>query len=56
MVRVARDCDDDVNVSGMRKLYDWVKRDEGKTVLMTGIQTVGSKVWESVMHSYKPTL
>lgn len=34
------------DVSGLRKVYDWVKEDGGKTVLMSGIQTVGGKHWE----------
>jgi hypothetical protein len=36
----------ELNVVGLRKLYDWVEKDNGKTVLMTCIQTVGSKSWE----------
>ncbi|WVR09463.1 hypothetical protein IAU60_006530 [Kwoniella sp. DSM 27419] len=36
----------DIDVAGLRKMYDWVERDQGRTVLMSGIQTVGSKVWE----------
>ncbi|KAI9637553.1 S-adenosyl-L-methionine-dependent methyltransferase [Dioszegia hungarica] len=34
------------DVSGLRKVYDWVKEDGGKTVLMSGIQTVGGKHWD----------
>ncbi|OCF43993.1 hypothetical protein I317_02099 [Kwoniella heveanensis CBS 569] len=37
---------EDINVSGLRKLYDWVEKDQGKTVLMSAIQTVGGKSWE----------
>jgi hypothetical protein len=36
----------DIDVVGLRKLYNWVEEDGGKSVLMSGIQTVGSKVWE----------
>lgn len=36
----------DLNVEGLRKLFDWVEKDAGKTVLVSGIQTVGSKFWE----------
>ena len=35
-----------IDVSGLRRMYDWVERDKGRSVTMTGIQTVGSKVWE----------
>ena len=38
----------DVDVTGLRKLYDWVEQDKGKTVMMSGIQTVGAKFWEWV--------
>ncbi|WVQ95099.1 hypothetical protein IAU59_002193 [Kwoniella sp. CBS 9459] len=38
--------DETTNVSGLRKLYDWVEEDQGKTVLMSAIQTVGGKSWE----------
>ena len=38
----------DVDVTGLRKLYDWVQQDKGKTVMMSGIQTVGAKFWEWV--------
>ncbi|KAK6910817.1 hypothetical protein I203_104850 [Kwoniella mangroviensis CBS 8507] len=33
-------------VQGLRALYDWIEQDDGKTVLSSGIQTVGSKGWE----------
>lgn len=36
----------EVDVKGVRALYDWLQKDGGKTVLATGIQTVGSKHWE----------
>jgi hypothetical protein len=36
----------DIDVTGLRKVYDWVEQDAGKTVLMSGIQTVGAKAWE----------
>ncbi|ORY35817.1 S-adenosyl-L-methionine-dependent methyltransferase [Naematelia encephala] len=35
-----------IDVTGLRKLYDWVEQDQGKTVLMSGIQTVGHKFWD----------
>ncbi|WVQ80048.1 hypothetical protein IAT38_002149 [Cryptococcus sp. DSM 104549] len=46
--RIALDENDDpaIDVTGLRKLYDWVEKDNGKTVLMSVIQTVGDKVWE----------
>jgi len=33
-------------VAGLRRLYDWVEADKGKSVLASGMQTVGSKYWE----------
>lgn len=30
-------------------MYDWVKQDNGKTVVMSGVQTVGAKSWEWVI-------
>lgn len=46
--RIARAENDDpaIDVVGLRKMYDWVKQDNGKTVIMSGIQTVGAKSWE----------
>ncbi len=48
MERIAVEQNDDpsIDVKGLRRLYDWVEKDQGKTVLMSGIQTVGSKFWE----------
>ena len=43
---IAEDDNSVIDVSGQRKLYDWVQKDQGNTVLMSGIQTVGSKHWE----------
>lgn len=37
---------DPIDVKGLRRLYDWIEQDQGKTVLASGIQTVGAKVWE----------
>ena len=34
------------DVIGLRRLYDWIEADNGKTVLASGIQTVGVKSWE----------
>ncbi|WWC93432.1 hypothetical protein V866_000266 [Kwoniella sp. B9012] len=34
------------DVQGLRALYDWIEQDNGKTVLSSGVQTVGSKGWE----------
>ena len=34
--------------AGFRKVYDWVEKDDGRTVLMSAIQTVGAKSWEWV--------
>jgi hypothetical protein len=47
-VRIAREENDDpvIDVVGLRKMYDWVQQDAGKTVVMSGIQTVGAKSWE----------
>lgn len=45
--RVAREQQDGAqDVGGMRRLYDWVEADKGKSVLASGIQTVGAKSWE----------
>ena len=46
--RIAREENDDpvIDVVGLRKMYDWVQQDAGKTVVMSGIQTVGAKSWE----------
>lgn len=47
--RIARENTDgqgDFNVDGLRRMYDWVQQDAGKTVIMSGIQTVGTKFWE----------
>jgi hypothetical protein len=46
--RIAQEANDNpsIDVVGLRKMYDWVEKDAGKTVLMTGIQTVGEKSWE----------
>ena len=46
--RIARAENDDpvIDVVGLRKMYDWVQQDAGKTVVMSGIQTVGAKSWE----------
>ncbi|WWD19203.1 hypothetical protein CI109_103661 [Kwoniella shandongensis] len=46
--RIALEVNDEpsVDVTGLRKLYDWVEQDGGKTVLMSAIQTVGAKYWE----------
>ncbi|WVQ68412.1 uncharacterized protein L199_006620 [Kwoniella botswanensis] len=38
--------DSSKDVQGLRALYDWIEQDNGKTVLSSGIQTVGSKGWE----------
>ena len=47
-IRIAREQNDDpvIDVVGLRKMYDWVQQDAGKTVVMSGIQTVGAKSWE----------
>lgn len=48
LLRIARAENDDPNtdVEGLRKMYDWVQQDQGKTVVMSGVQTVGAKSWE----------
>nr|XP_019011611.1 uncharacterized protein I206_03713 [Kwoniella pini CBS 10737]OCF50392.1 hypothetical protein I206_03713 [Kwoniella pini CBS 10737] len=38
--------DPTIDVEGLRDLYDWIENDNGKTVLTSGIQTVGEKSWE----------
>lgn len=38
--------DGDVAVAGIRKLYDWIENDQGRTVVASGLQTVGTKGWE----------
>ncbi|RXK35065.1 hypothetical protein M231_07685 [Tremella mesenterica] len=46
--RISRSENDNprIDVSGLRALYDWVEKDAGRTVLMSGIQTVSEKFWE----------
>jgi predicted O-methyltransferase YrrM len=45
--RIAREqVQGDLDVTGLRKFYDWIEQDRGETVLASGIQTVGAKVWE----------
>ena len=45
--RIARDQEKEgKDVSGLRKLYDWIEADKGKSVMASGIQTVGAKSWE----------
>lgn len=34
------------DVKGLRRFYDWIEKDLGKTVMASGIQTVGAKSWE----------
>lgn len=36
----------DPDCTGLRKMYDWIEKDAGKTVLASAIQTVGDKSWE----------
>ncbi|WWC63461.1 uncharacterized protein I303_106064 [Kwoniella dejecticola CBS 10117] len=38
--------DPTIEVNGLRDLFDWIEKDGGKTVLSSGIQTVGAKSWE----------
>lgn len=44
--RILPEVEADEQDKGLRRLYDWVEQDAGKTVLMSGIQTVGAKSWE----------
>ena len=45
--RIVKDQDDGgPDVKGLRTLYDWIEQDKGKTVMASGIQTVGAKSWE----------
>ena len=37
---------DKSSAEGLRRLYDWIEKDAGKTVIASGIQTVGAKFWE----------
>lgn len=36
----------DEDSAGLRKIFDWIEKDNGKTVIATTIQTVGGKSWE----------
>ncbi|OWZ63633.1 O-methyltransferase [Cryptococcus neoformans] len=38
--------DNNPDAVGMRKLYDWVHADDGKSILMNVTQTVGDKFWD----------
>jgi len=42
-----------IDVTGLRKLFDWVEQDAGKTLLMSGIQTVGAKNWDGFLQAIK---
>lgn len=44
--RILPEVEADEQDKGLRRLYEWVEQDAGKTVLMSGIQTVGAKSWE----------
>ncbi|KAK4688497.1 caffeoyl-CoA O-methyltransferase, partial [Tremellales sp. Uapishka_1] len=43
----------EIDVVGLRKMYDWIQKDDGKTVLSTAIQTVGEKTWDGFAIAYK---
>lgn len=43
----------DSNVQGVRKMYDWIEDDGGRTVLATTLQTVGQKGWDGFTLVYK---
>jgi len=53
--RIARAGNDQpsIDVEGLRKMYDWVQQDAGKTVLVSGMQTVGAKSWDGFAIAYK---
>lgn len=36
----------DEDTAGLRKIFDWIEKDKGKTVIASTIQTVGGKSWE----------
>jgi hypothetical protein len=36
----------DPDTLGLRKIFDWIEKDNGETVVASAIQTVGQKSWE----------
>ncbi|ORX38389.1 O-methyltransferase-domain-containing protein [Kockovaella imperatae] len=44
---------EDANIAGLRKFYDWAEKDNGKTVLLSGTQTVGAKHWDGFVLATK---
>lgn len=45
-IALSQEEDSNPDAAGMRKLYDWVHADDGKSILMNVTQTVGDKFWE----------
>ncbi|BEI87628.1 uncharacterized protein CcaverHIS019_0103460 [Cutaneotrichosporon cavernicola] len=43
----------DSDCVGLRKMYDWIEKDAGKTVIASAIQTVGDKSWDGFAIVYK---
>ncbi|KAL1405812.1 hypothetical protein Q8F55_007490 [Vanrija albida] len=41
------------DATGLRKIFDWIEEDAGKTVLSAAIQTVGDKSWDGFAIVYK---
>lgn len=41
------------DATGLRKIFDWIQADAGKTVLSAAIQTVGDKNWDGFAIVYK---
>ncbi|WVO14484.1 hypothetical protein L204_102119 [Cryptococcus depauperatus] len=45
-IALSEEDEDDSDVKGVRALFDWIEKDNGKTVLASVTQTVGSKSWD----------
>ncbi|KAL0245759.1 hypothetical protein I308_104895 [Cryptococcus tetragattii IND107] len=45
-IALSQEEDSNPDAAGMRKLYDWVHADDGKSILMNVTQTVGDKFWD----------
>ncbi|WVQ72081.1 hypothetical protein IAR50_001626 [Cryptococcus sp. DSM 104548] len=52
-IALSKEEEPSANVDGMRRLYDWVEQDAGKTVLANVTQTVGAKSWDGFAILYK---
>ncbi|TYJ52118.1 hypothetical protein B9479_007272 [Cryptococcus floricola] len=52
-IALSREEEPSPNVDGMRRLFDWIEQDGGRTVLANVTQTVGAKSWDGFAILYK---